>query len=73
MCIGVPVRVYVCVQQCIGYPGGTGHALKHKQQDEFVKQHEREAAAAAPPSPPPVPAAVSFLPYCMCVCVACEK
>lgn len=66
-----------CVQhtmQCVGYPAGTGHALKHKQQDEFVKQHERGAASPSFSSSPP---SILFF-WCLSLshsshCMACEK
>lgn len=59
--------------QCVGYPAGTGHALKHKQQDEFVKQHERGAASPSFSSPP----SILFF-WCLSLshsshCMACEK
>lgn len=70
------VSVCECVQhtmQCVGYPAGTGHALKHKQQDEFVKQHERGAASPSFSSPP----SILFF-WCLSLshsshCMACEK
>lgn len=72
----VSVSVCECVQhtmQCVGYPAGTGHALKHKQQDEFVKQHERGAASPSFSSPP----SILFF-WCLSLsqsshCMACEK
>lgn len=73
-CMSVCVCEYVQhTMQCVGYPAGTGHALKHKQQDEFVKQHERGAASPSFSSPP----SILFF-WCLSLshsshCMACEK